>query len=161
MSEVFFSFPSLLAAVLALNEDQYQSKILKLYLVCIHFLSSVSSFQCAEIVVFSPTGWYSSSIFYSVTIIIIAHGTTMWISIGLPVVWDLLGNVILTVSPAVFAVFPVVLWRLSFQPSGRCLLLSRLARSPSSCRHLFHRLRSIVLEDWDYGQKKKNWLTSK
>ena len=63
MSEVFFSFPSLLAAVLALNEDQYQGKILKLYLVCIHFLSSVSSFQCAEIVVFSPTGWYTLLLF--------------------------------------------------------------------------------------------------
>ena len=64
VSEVFFSFPSLLAAVLALNKKgamntktkQYQVSKLKSYLVCIHFLSSVSSFQCAEIVVFSPTG---------------------------------------------------------------------------------------------------------
>ena len=62
VSEVFFSFPSLLAAVLALNKtgvviiEQFQVVKLEHYLVCIHFLSSVSSFQCAGIVVFSPTG---------------------------------------------------------------------------------------------------------
>ena len=65
-----------------------------------------------------------------------------------PVVGDFLGNIILAVPPPLLTLPPVVLRRLSFEPSSvhRLLLSSRLAGSSRSRWHLLHRLRSIVLD---------------